>query len=115
MTFEKFQSIVKEKRPDVVVHKHGDFTTKATLGVAVIFNFGKSKVYVYNGTYCQILNRLNIPAVSKTDIFNIKVVLQHYKEEHGQPNLFFDGVNDFSQEIAFYEQELEKYKNYIIV
>ena len=114
MTFDKFAQIVKKHRPDVVVHRHGDFSTKTTLSVAVQFNYGASKIYLYTGTYVQVLNRLGVPTISKVDLWNVKQTLQRLIDQHGQANLF-GGVNDFASEIEAWQAELDKYKTYIVV
>lgn len=115
MTFAQFETIVKEKYPDIELFKHGEFAG-SKINVAVIFH-PHGKAYRYNGTYCEVLNRLGIKAIYKHDVWNIEQALERYKQEHGKIDEWFgNGIFDYSAEIKEYEQQLQDiYDNYIIV
>lgn len=113
MTFQKFKSIAETFRPDVIVSKHGDYDngkSKYTLGIIFVKNGRKSKVYSYSGTYADVLRRLNIPVVTKSDYMTTMSQLEYYKESHGTICPFFGIVNDFSEQIKEYEEKI-KYFN----
>lgn len=114
MTFKQFEQIVRERRPDVEVFQHGNFTNKTTLSVAVIFNGGKSKTYLYHGSYVDVLNRLGIKAVTKAGVQTLQNALQRCKELNGT-KAFFGRVQDFTEEIAYYEEELADIRENCII
>lgn len=118
MTFAKFEELVKEKHPQAEVCKHGEFAGNK-INVAVIFN-PNGKPYQYNGTYCEVLNRLGIKAIYKHDLISLKLTLEDYIAKHGTKKrfVFFDedefynysnAIKELTERIADYEA------NYIIV
>ncbi len=122
MTFKRFAEIVKENRPEITVFQHGTFVEEKTnLAVSVVFNQGQpneSRVYQYNGSYVDVLNKLHINAVEKKFIDNIKHILQELIATNGkeEEDIFGDTyiVNN-DVEIANYTDLLKKYESYIIV
>lgn len=117
MTFETFEKIASTHRPDIIVSKHGDYCnnrSKNTLGIIFIKPDGKqSRVYDYHGTYAEILNKLKIQVVTKSDIASIEAQLAYYEKKHGKKKIFvFDGeseINDFTKEIADTKARLQYY------
>lgn len=116
MTFNEFEAIVKEHRPEITVFSHGEFAGNK-INVAVIFNpSGHGKVYKYNGNYCNVLNKLGIKAIYSEDLWNLEMCLKRAIESHGEPNIFTDEPIDNTEEIARLEKEIEEIKrDYIIV
>ena len=116
MTFNEFEAIVKEHRPEITVFSHGEFSG-SKINVAVIFNpSGHGKVYQYNGNYCNVLNRLGIKAIYSEDLWNLEMCLKREIETNGQPNIFTDEPIDNSEDIARLEKEIAEIKrDYIIV
>lgn len=122
MTFKRFAEIVKENRPEITVFQHGTYAEEKTnFAVSVIFNQGQpneSRVYQYNGSYVDVLNKLHINAVEKKFIDNIKHILQELVAANGkeEEDIFGDTyiVNN-DAEIANYTDLLKKYESYIIV
>lgn len=108
MTFKTFEKIATAHRPDVRVSKHGDYCnnkSKNTLGIVFVKADGsESRVYDYHGTYAEILNKLKIQVVTKSDIASLEAELAYYEKKHGKKKVFvFDGeseINDFSKEIS---------------
>jgi hypothetical protein len=98
MTFTRFEEIIKEKYPKAVVTSHrgngrycgnnGNATT-----VCMRFNGEYSKTYKYNGTYCDILNKLGIKTIYKHDYDALITAFNKEKEN-----------NDDSGIIALYSQ-----------
>lgn len=117
MTFKTFEKIATVHRPDVRVSKHGDYCnnkSKNTLGIVFIKADGsESRVYDYHGTYAEILNKLKIQVVTKSDIASIEAQLAYYEKKHGKKKIFvFDGeneINDFTKEIADTKAQLQYY------
>lgn len=118
MTFKTFEKIAAAHRPDVRVSKHGDYcnnASKNTLGIVFVKADGsESRVYDYHGTYAEILNKLKIHVVTKSDIASLEYQLAYYEKKHGKKNIFvFDGeneINDFSKEISDIKDRL----NYLL-
>ena len=106
MTFKTFEKIAAAYRPDVRVSKHGDYcnnASKNTLGIVFVKADGsESRVYDYHGTYAEILNKLKIKVVTKSDIASLEAELKMYEELDGQESIFDDDdtVSDFSKEIS---------------
>ncbi len=105
MTFETFEKIASIHRPDIIVSKHGDYCnnrSKNTLGIIFIKPDGKqSRVYNYHGTYTEILNKLNIQVITKSDVASLEAELKTYEYINGQESIFDDGmVFDYTKEIA---------------
>ena len=118
MTFKTFEAIAAEHRPDVVVH--ADKTFGGVPDIAVYFkrtDGTHSKVYSYRGSYQQVLNRLGIKVVSKSDIHNIKYQIELLNARNGKPNLFTKRIINNSTEIARLQAQLEEMNSgeYIIV
>lgn len=116
MTFKTFEKIVAAHRPDVIVSQHGDYCnnkSKNTLGIIFVKPDGRqSRIYDYHGTYAEIIVKLNIPIVTKSDIACVKADLERYQEMNGTESIFAfdDEVLDYSKEIAETEQRL----NYLL-
>lgn len=114
MTFEKFKRIAEQFRPDVRVSRHGDFCngkSKWTLGIVFIRNGRESRVYNYSGSYADILNRLDIPVITKSDVKTTLAELERCKRNHGTKDIFFGGTMDYSEEIKRLEENLEWYNS----
>lgn len=115
MTFETFEKIASTHRPDIIVSKHGDYCnnrSKNTLGIIFIKPDGKqSRVYDYHGTYAEILNKLKIRVVTKSDIASIEAELKTYEDLNSQESIFAfdDEVLDYSKEIADTKARLQYY------
>ena len=115
MTFKTFEKIAAIHRPDVRVSMHGDYCnnrSKNTLGIVFVKADGsESRVYNYHGTYSEILNKLNIKVVTKSDIASLKAELKTYEELDGQESIFAfdDEVSDFTKEIADTKARLQYY------
>ena len=116
MTFKTFEKIVAAHRPDVIVSQHGDYCnnkSKNTLGIIFVKPDGRqSRIYDYHGTYAEIIVKLNIPIVTKSDIACVKADLERYQEMNGTESIFAfdDEVLDYSKEITETEQRL----NYLL-
>lgn len=118
MTFQKFKAIAESFRPDVKVSQHGDYCTgksKYTLGIIFCQDGKKSKVYDYSGTYADILRRLGIQVITKSDYLTTKSQLEYYKENHGTMCPFFGIINDYSEQIKEYEEKLKYYDSNKVV
>ena len=122
MTFKKFEEIVKAHRPDVTVHKHNTYAEeKSNFCVFVVFNEGtpnESRVYRYNGSYIDVLNKLHINTVEQKYVDSVKHRLAELEAEHGTEveGLFGDTyIADNTEEINRYSAMLEDYKNYVVV
>lgn len=118
MTFARFEELVKEKHPNAKLFRHGEFSGNK-INVTVCFNYVEgsdfNKVYHYNGTYCEVLNRLGVKAIYKHDLVSIHNCLDRAKRTHGQKGWFGD-VIDNTEEIARLEKEISDYEsNYVIV
>ena len=80
MTFKTFEGIVKEHRPEIEVAPHGQYLGVVnSVSVAVIFNPPHGKVYHYNGTYCDVLNRLGIKACYRSQLNTLQENLKRLK------------------------------------
>ncbi len=113
MTFKSFESIVKERYPSAEVFSHGAFAG-SKINVTVIFK-PNGRCYSYNGTYCSVLNRIGIKAITKIDLWNYELSLNHLIESDGKESIFGD-ILDNTQEIERLKREIADYKqNYIIV
>ena len=113
MTFTEFEAIVKSKFPQAEIFKHGEFAGNK-INVAVIFT-PQSKAYKYNGTYCEVLNKLGFEAIYKHNLEAVKNSLAKAKAEHGTRDDFFGLEVDNTEEIARLEAELKEYERYIVV
>lgn len=116
MTFKTFEKIVAAHRPDVIVSQHGDYCnnkSKNTLGIIFVKPDGRqSRIYDYHGTYAEILNKLKIRVVTKSDIASLEAELKTCEELDGQESIFDDDdeVLDYSKEIANIKDRL----NYLL-
>lgn len=118
MTFQKFKAIAESFRPDVKVSQHGDYCTgksKYTLGIIFCRDGKESKVYDYSGTYADILRRLGIQVITKSDYLTTKSQLEYYKENHGTVCPFFGIISDYSEQIKEYEEKLKYYDSNQVV
>ncbi len=124
MTFARFEEMVKERYPEAELFKHGEFAGNK-INVAIVFNPRSAidpytmewtgKVYQYNGTYCEVLNRIGIKAIYKHDLDAYYNRLERAKRMHGQEGWFGD-IIDNTEEIARLEKEISDYENnYVIV
>lgn len=115
MTFSKFEELVKEKQPNATIFKHGEFAGNK-INVAIIFNGEHGKVYQYNGTYCEVLNRLGVKAIYKHDYNALVSALERCKKMNGTTDIFSGGIVDYSKEIEEYTNRLNDVNaNYVIV
>lgn len=106
MTFKNFLEIAKTKYPNAEFLQHG-CSDKNKLSVLVVFNSDnlQAKQYRYNGTYCEVLNKLGIPAVYKKDHESKKASLPRLIEENGTSG-FFGEIIDNTEEIVQIKEEL---------
>lgn len=113
MTFTQFKRIAETFRTDVHVFAHGEFAGTGKDTVCITFrkaNGRESKVYTFRGTYAEVLNRLGIKVVTKSDVAAVREELAHYQKGHGKPNLFSNGkACDYSRQIAREEARLAAY------
>lgn len=115
MTFTRFKKLVKEKYPKATLFKHGEFAGNK-INVAIIFNGKHGKTYQYNGTYCEVLNKLGIKAIYKHDFENAKNTLARYIKDNGTKSVFFNNICDYTKEIATWTEKVKDFEtNYIIV
>lgn len=115
MTFAKFEELVKEKHPNATLFRHGEFSGNK-INVSIIFNGEHGKVYKYNGSYCEVLNRLGVKAVYKHDYNALVSALEGAKNRNGTQDIFFGGVIDCSREIEEYSHRLNDINaNFVIV
>lgn len=114
MTFTTFQDLVKARYPEAEIFRHGEFSGNK-INVAIIFT-PNTKVYKYNGTYCEVLNRLGIKAIYSHDLVHAKNHLQWLKSTDGDENIFTGEPINHAEEIARYTALIDTYeKEYIIV
>ena len=113
MTFIEFETIVKSKYPQAEVFRHGEFVGNK-INVAIVFT-PQSKVYKYNGTYCEVLNKLGFKAIYKHNLEAVKNALAKARAEHRTKDEFFGLEIDNTEEIARLEANLGEYESYIIV
>lgn len=115
MTYQTFKKIAESFRKDVIVSQHGDFCnnkSKNTLGIIFIKPDGRqSKVYDYHGTYAEILNRLHIPVITKSDYNTTLAMLEDYKKRNGTICPFFGDVMDYTEQIKEYEEKIKYYNS----
>ena len=115
MQFKEFERLVKEKHPNAEVTAHGKFGGDSKIGVTVIFE-PKGKCYHYNGTYCEVLNRLGIKAIYRHDYENCKTILARLKRDHGTVDPWFGHTRNYTEEIASFTKYINDYENeYIII
>lgn len=107
MTFKKFETVVKKYRPDIFkVFQHNAVTNSSkTLSAAVQYKEG-GKVYIFNGSYGDILNKLNIEYTTQKELDNIKRSISEAKENNGTAGLFGD-IRHLDDEISSLEKRLE--------
>lgn len=116
MTFKNFTEVVKQKYPKAVIYPHGKFAGNK-INVTIVFNgTNHEKVYQYNGTYCEVLNKLGIKAFYKHNYGIMKSTLERYKEENGTVCPLFGITYNYDDAIKQLTAEIEDIeKNYIIV
>ena len=107
MTFSRFEEVVKEKYPQARLFKHGEFAG-SKINVAIIFNGEHGKVYNYNGTYCDVLNRLGIKAVYKHNYDSAKATLERYIRDNGKTCVFSGKPFDHSVQIALWTEIVQE-------
>lgn len=107
MIFKNFLEIAKTKYPDAEFSQHG-CVDKNKLSVLVIFNSNNPRAerYQYTGTYCEVLNKLGIPAMYKRDFESRKEELSKLIEQNGTLG-FFNKVVDNTERITEIEAEIE--------
>ena len=113
MTFTEFEAIVKNKYPQAKVFKHGEFVGNK-INVVVIFT-PQSKVYKYNGTYCEVLNKLGFKAIYKHNLEAVKNALAKAKAGHGIQDEFFGLKIDNTEEIQRYEEIIAQIEREFII
>ena len=115
MTFEKFEELVKGKHPNAKVFRHGEFTG-SKINVAIIFNGEHGKVYKYNGTYCDVLNRIGVRAIYKNDYDALVSAVERAKKRNGTKNIFSGVIVNCARELEEYTNRLADVDaNYVIV
>lgn len=119
MTFAKFEKLVKRKHPNARVFKHGEFSGNK-INVGICFEYVKNSkfndTYQYNGTYCEVLNRLGINAIYKHDYDALVLALESAKKRSGSKNIFTGETIDCSRKIEEYTNRLNDVNaNYVIV
>lgn len=119
MTFAKFEELVKGKHPNARVFKHGEFAgNKINVGVCFDYveNSKFNNTYQYNGTYCEVLNRLGIKAIYKHEYNALVSTLENAKKRNGTKNIFLGSIIDCSKQIEEYTNRLNDVNtNYVIV
>lgn len=115
MKFADFEKIVLNKHPNAKLFKHGEFSGNK-INVAVIFNGTNSeKVYQYNGTYCEVLNKLGIEAVYQHSVKAIEDRIKYCNRVHGTEDVFSDSIIDKTEEIAELTQRLNFIKENCVI
>ena len=115
MTFKTFEGIVKEHRPEIEVAPHGQYLGVVnSVSVAVIFNPPYGKVYHYNGTYCDVLNRLGIKACYRSQLNTFQENLKRLKTKHGKLSVF-GYLIDNTEEIQRYEEIIARIEREFII
>ena len=112
MTFKQFESLVKTNRPDLIVHPHGAVMGN---GVKIAVQFKPNgKLYNYAGSYVQVLNRLGINAIYRSEYEQVKRLLQSSIEDDGKETFY--GIYDGTKDIARFTEQLARYdREYIII
>lgn len=106
MTFKKFETVVKKYRPDIFkVFQHNAINSSKTLNTAIQFKEG-GKVYIFNGSYGDILNKLNIDYTTQKELDNIKRSISETKAKNGTAGLF-GNILRLDDEISSLEKRLE--------
>lgn len=99
MTFNQFTAIVNAKYPNAKMYMHGKMAGNK-INVAIVFNgTNEEKVYQYNGTYCEVLNKLGIKAMYQHNYDAVKDHLAKAKALHETEDEFFGFTYDKSEEI----------------
>lgn len=111
MTFEKFDSIVKTKYPQVTTRKN------ITDGTTCVIFRPNSKVYEYKGTYGQVLEKLGFETITKREVQNLEEWLKYEIEIDGKPDeLGFSDIVDNTESIKNLKRQLKEiYDNFIII
>ena len=119
MTFNQFATLAAKYRPDAIVHAHGEYGVGQCVGIVfkAMDTGAESKVYLYKGSYIDILNALGIKVVRQFDLEDVRERLFRAKEKHGKAGLFSKGrAMDMSREIERLEELMKSYETeYIIV
>ena len=107
MKFKNFENMVKKYRPDIFkVFQHNHVTNGSkTLSTAIQFKEG-GKAYIFNGSYGEILNKLNIEYTTEKELENTKNSIKEAKAKNGTKGLF-DTVLKLDDEIERLEKKLE--------
>lgn len=107
MKFVDFENIVKSKYPNAEVFKHGEFSGNK-INVAIIFDATspRAKVYKYNGSYVDVLNKLGFNACYRHDIVSVENTISMLQRTHGTEGFFGDTI-DNTESIAKYRKILE--------
>lgn len=100
----------------VLKHKIINYKYLFVIFLNVCYNIYNGKIYQYNGTYCEVLNRLGVKAIYKHDYNALVSALEGYKKMNGTTNIFSGIVVDYSREIEEYTNRLNDVNaNYVIV
>ncbi len=65
MNLTEFTSIVRNKYPNAVIHRQETYLDNRMKIMIMFYRYGKA--FTYKGTYCEILNKLGIKAITKTE------------------------------------------------
>lgn len=119
MTFNKFESIVKEKRPNIFkVFIHKDFAKSSTPVVAVQYS-ENGKVYTYTGSYVIVLNKLGIKTVTNNEVYQLKEVIKRLQRDIDFPKDEFgfgmSGGELDKKMLAEYQRSLTEIENNFVI
>lgn len=114
MTFEHFEKIVKQFRPEITVYQHGSFSNDKTNFRVNVQYSPNGKVYSYNGSYATVLKKLQIPCTLSEDLERTKKQLADAEARHGKPGLF-GHISDQTEYITALKAEIEEMEKYPIV
>lgn len=110
MTFKEFAGVVYAEKPELTVSQKSNTEHG---GVLVTFKPG-GKAYLYKGSYQQILTKLGIDKMGKHEkaesLFNLQNLLDYYKRNNGEENIFTGKTNDYTEEIADIERRIKELK-----
>ena len=141
MTFNQFAALAAKYRPDAIVHAHGEYGVGQCVGIVFkdlatgVENPAaghenaannhenpatgaenhatshESKVYLFKGSYIDILNALGIKVVRQFDLEDVRERLSRAKEKHGKAGIFSKGrAMDMSREIERLEELMKSYE-----
>lgn len=100
MTFTTFENLVKQHAPRVEsVHAHGGKGNRVD-----VFFVGGSCVYSYVGAYVEILRKLGVKAVLRSEVARLENIISRLKNADSCGFDFESSSDDY--EVNFYKNEL---------